>query len=227
MLFSNRLSSVALATFLWLLPPGVSQAETTHNESLWLTYGMQYAIHPDWRLSMHIQPYWREQGQAYDQVTYRPGIYYSPNPLWSIGGGYAYYMNYPEARSTVHEHRWWGDVIRNVAVSDALTLTVRSRLERRYIEDQVRTVNAIREMLRLNVALNSRWQLVVSDEWYYTLNHTDTIAHGFDQNRLFVGMATTLSAQSTLEFGVLDQYAKRSVHDTDTLAWCLTLNQRF
>lgn len=205
----------------------IGYADTLRNESLWLTYGAQYALNPAWKLSLQIQPFWRDHGETYDQVTYRPGIYYSPNPDWTVGGGYAYFMSYPENRSRLHEHRWWGDIIRHFEPSDQVKITFRSRLERRYIEDQVRTVNAIREFLRISYALNSRWQLVLNDEWYYTLNHTDTIQHGFDQNRLFVGFATSLNPSSNIEIGLLDQYAKRSLHDTDTLALSLTLNQRF
>lgn len=202
-------------------------ADTVHNESIWLTYGLQYSLTPQWRLSMQIQPYWREHGDAYDQVTYRPGVYYSPNQDWTLGGGYVYFMSYPEQKSTVHEHRWWGDVIRHFNPQGDIAFTLRSRLEHRDIEGQSNTVNAVRELVRMSYRLNQRWQVVISNEWYYTLNHTQSIQHGFDQNRLFVGVATNLSAQSTLEFGVLDQYAKRSVHDTDTLALAFTLNQRF
>lgn len=201
--------------------------DTVHKESLWLTYGLQYQLGPQWRLSLQVQPYWRAHGEQYDQITYRPGLYYSPNQDWTLGGGYVYFMSYPAQKPTVHEHRWWGDVIRHFNLQEDLAFTVRSRLEHREIEGQPHTVNAVRELLRMSYRLNQRWQLVVSDEWYYTLNHTDSIQHGFDQNRLFVGMATSVNAQNSIEFGLLDQYAKRSVHDTDTLALAFTLNQRF
>jgi Protein of unknown function (DUF2490) len=141
---------MVLMTTCYLCP---TQAETIQNQSIWLTYGVQYTLAPNWKLSFQAQPYWRDQGHTHDQVTYRPGLHYAYNPHWSMAAGYAYAISYPESQSALHEHRWWGDVTWQDRLSDNVKLGLRTRVEYRDIEHQSDTLYALREQMRITANL--------------------------------------------------------------------------
>ena len=67
-----------------------------------------------------------------------------------------------------------------------------------------------RQQLRVavNFKKNEPWQLLVYDEFFFHLNQTAFTVPGFDQNRVFAGLAYDAKAVR-VEFGYLNQYIVR------------------
>ena len=64
-----------------------AHADTVKDSRLWLTYTAEHPLGEHWQITMQLQPYWREDGHDFDQITYRLGINFRVNPKWMIGGG--------------------------------------------------------------------------------------------------------------------------------------------
>ena len=64
------------------------------------------------------------------------------------------------------------------------------------------------------IAFNSHLRIVAYDEIFFALNDTDWGARaGFDQNRLFVGLAWQFVKGRTIEVGYLNQFIERNGKD--------------
>lgn len=204
-----------------------ADAGTIEDGRIWLTYAVEHKLNNKWKLTFQMQPYWRDEGHAYDQVTYRPGIYYQINPRMLVGGGYAYALGHPDHQQNTHENRVWEDFVYQWNGGSAWQISARTRLEHRQFEHHGTMLHGVRQFLKLNVPINQALSLIVSDEYYVNLNSTAQGDAGFDQNRLMVGVATRLSAASAVEFGYVNQYSQRAAADIDNHILALSFSQSF
>lgn len=224
---SLRLYFLGLFLMFTFFYSALLRAGTIEDGRVWLTYTLQHPINEMWKVTLQAQPYWRDEGHAYDQVTYRPGVYYRFNQAWSLGAGYAYALGHPQSGNSTHEHRLWEDVIRNFSFDDSTQLSVRTRLEHRHTEHQEGALHGLREYIRWSTPLNGTYQFVVADECYLNLNDGQNTDVGFDQNRLFFGVAAKIDSSFVVEVGYMNQYAKRSVPDVENHILSLSVNQTF
>ena len=126
-----------------------------------------------------------------------------------VGGGYANVSSLPAGGGVLVEHRvfeqysWSGRVARE-------TLSLRTRLEQRFIEANSGTDVRLRQQIRIGHALTSdgRLSLVAADEIMWHLDATSRSARGLDQNRLSGGLRRKLSRRVDLEAGYLNQYSR-------------------
>lgn len=202
-------------------------AGTIEDGRIWLTYALEHPLDAKWKLTLQIQPYWRDEGHAYDQVTYRPGIYYQFSPSVMVGGGYAYALGHPDHQQNTHENRVWEDLVYQWRGEGAWQLSSRTRMEHRQFEHHGAILHSVRQLLKLTVPVHQSLNLIVSDEYYANLNNTAQGEAGFDQNRLMLGMAARLSSASTVEFGYVNQFSQRSAADIDNHILALSLSQSF
>jgi hypothetical protein len=79
---------------LLVLHGSASAEETIEDGRFWLTLSHDYHINDKWRLNLHLQPRWREEGREFDQIIYRPSIYYKVNSALSLGVGYGYILTH-------------------------------------------------------------------------------------------------------------------------------------
>ena len=68
--------------------------DTIEDGRFWLTLSHDYHINDKWRINLHLQPRWREEGHEFDQIIYRPGIYYKVNSELSLGVVYVYILTH-------------------------------------------------------------------------------------------------------------------------------------
>jgi hypothetical protein len=205
----------------------MSKAETIEDGRIWLTYALERRLSPQWKVTLQIQPYWRDEGHAYDQVTYRSGLYYQLNDRAFVGGGYAYASGHPDHRSNTHENRVWEDIGYQWGDGRAWQLSTRTRLEHRQFEHQGAMLHSVRQLLKFSVPMGPKYTFVVSDEYYANLNRTAQGDTGFDQNRFLLGVATRLAPETLVELDYINQYAPRADADIDNHILALTLSQRF
>jgi hypothetical protein len=123
----------------------------------------------------------------------------------SAGIGYAYGAGFPDAGS-VREHRF----VQQYTWSTGGTWRVsfRSRLEERFVTGHGAVLIRMRQQVRATWPLATRGRLrgVVSEEVLVKANSTARTARGFDSNRVFVGIARPVTAQSGMEVGYVNVY---------------------
>lgn len=203
-------------------------AETIEDGRVWLTYTAEHFLNPQWKVNLQLQPYWRDEGHTYDQVTYRPGLFYLPNTHWMLGGGYAYALGHPQGNKNTHEDRLWEDIVYYFAAESDGRVSLRTRLEHRYLEEgDGKMLHGLREMIKVSIPTRYGMNIVVWDECYFNINETAQGVRGFDQNRLFIGVASKVATDSTLELGYLNQYSHRSAADVENHILGLSLSQSF
>jgi hypothetical protein len=204
-----------------------SKAETIEDGRIWVTYALEHRLSPKWKLSMQIQPYWRDEGDSYDQVTYRPGLYYQFSDRALVGVGYAYASGYPDHRANTHENRVWEDIGYQWGADRLWQFNTRTRLEHRQFEHHGTILHSVRQLIKLSVPLSLSYTLLLSDEYYANFNRTVQGDAGFDQNRLSLGIAARLTPETSLEFDYVNQYAARKSVDIDNHILAITLSQSF
>lgn len=204
-----------------------AHAGTIEDGRIWLTYALEHPLDAKWKVTLQMQPYWRDEGHAYDQVTYRPGVYYQINNRLAVGGGYAYALGHPDHQQNTHENRVWEDIVYQWSGSDAWQVSARTRLEHRQFEHHGAILHGVRQLLKLTVPVHQALSLMVYDEYYANLNSTAQGVAGFDQNRLMVGVTARLSSASTVELGYVNQYSQRATADIDNHILALSLSQSF
>jgi hypothetical protein len=163
----------------------------------------------NWHWYAELQPRWREEASAFDQVIIRPAVYYALTKQSSVWAGYAHVVTDPVGQSSFDEHRIWQQFLHNFQPIGSVSIQSRTRLEQRFIENADDTGHKIRQMIRLTMpsTLNPQLTWVAYDEYFLNLNETDYGARkGFDQNRAFVGINWAFNPSVRLEMGYLNQY---------------------
>lgn len=196
----------------------------------WFAYNLDYKINDSWKATIQLQPRWRNEGDNFDQMIYKPAIYYKLSPHASVGGGYEYLLTHPAGRANTHEQRLWEDFIYRFDLPSDVKLTARTRLDQRRLEGKSDTAHRIREMLKLSVPVSAieGLSLVFSDEYFLNVNNTDWgVVRGFDQNRIFAGVGYKFSEHTNVEFGYLNQYVNKRPIDLENHVLSFTLNNQF
>ena len=133
----------------------------------------------------------------------------------SVWAGYGYFLSDPNGGSDRYEHRWWQQLAWSVASWDWGSLSLRSRLEERILENASDTGLRYRQQVQLAVPFeNQDVTLFTSVEHYTNLRDTDWGARsGFDQLRTYIGVRMPMTEKLSLEAGYMNQYINRSGGD--------------
>lgn len=204
--------------------------DTIEDGRFWLTLSHDYHINDKWRLNLHLQPRWRHEGDEFDQIIYRPGIYYKVAPGLSFGMGYGYILTHLTNGGNTHEQRLWEDVIYQTNLTEDIKFLSRSRLEQRHLEGRADVAHRFRQMVRFAVPtqLISGLSAVFYDEYFVNMNDASWGVHkGFDQNRAFLGVNYQLNKHMNADFGYLNQYVNRPTVDVENHVLAITINTQF
>lgn len=219
---------------LWLLllgvSPYVSAEDTIEDGRFWLTLSHDYHINERWRLNLHLQPRWRQEGGEFDQIIYRPGIYYKVAPSLSLGVGYGYILTHLTSGGNTHEQRLWQDVIYQANLTEDIKFLSRSRLEQRHLEGRSDVAHRFRQTVRFAVPtqLISGLSAVFYDEYFVNMNDASWGVHkGFDQNRAFFGVNYQWNQHVNADFGYLNQYVNRPNVDVENHVLAIAINTTF
>ena len=221
---------IIITAILLMFQLPVYAEDTIEDGRFWFAYNFDYKINENWKATFQLQPRWREEMRAFDQIIYKPGFYYKPAPNVSIGGGYEYIVGHPANRETSREQRFWEDIIYQFDLPSASKLSSRTRLEQRHLEGESETAHRFREMLKLSVPIQlvNGLSLVLSDEYFIHMNDTDWGAvSGFDQNRVFLGLGFKFTEHTNIEFGYLNQHVNKQTTDLENHVLSFTLNNQF
>jgi len=210
-MFSAR-RALLIAACAVVLP---SHADTIEDGRIWLNLTLQGDLPTaGWRWYAELQPRWREEGRDLDTVLVRPAVYYKLSEQDSVWFGYGYIPTYPASGGMRYENRLWQQYLHTFSPWHGITLSSRTRLEERRMEDGDDTGYRLRQMVRATYPLTPQWGFVAWDEYFVNTDDTDWGARGgFDQNRAFAGVSYAFSGQSRLEAGYLNQYVRLNGDD--------------
>lgn len=142
----------------------------------------------------------------------RAGIGYQLTPNDKIFAGYAYqYGEPPYARFQIDEQRGWQQYEHKHVFDNKDSLSFRSRLEERSIEQSSDIAIRFRQQAKYSHPLNDKYSLIASEEFFVNTNTVNWgPVSGFDQNRGFVGVGYKINDKFKTEVGYLNQYMNRS-----------------
>ncbi|MDZ7770682.1 MAG: DUF2490 domain-containing protein [Woeseiaceae bacterium] len=166
----------------------------------------------NWQYAIDGQLRRFNRGSGSNTYLLRPAIGYVLENNVSLWAGYARVVNDPDDGSTRHENRWWQQAAWTARRWDWGTLSLRSRLEFRFIEGSNDTGTRFRQQVQLTAPIrNSDLSLVLSLEPFVNLRGTDWgAAGGFDQNRTYAGVRMPMTDSLSLEAGYMHQYIRRA-----------------
>jgi hypothetical protein len=206
-------------------------ADTEEDGRYWMSLYAQGKLSAEhWHWSMDVQPRWREEARAFDQLILRPAVFYQMTPKASIWLGYDTVVSHPPSQSAQDEHRLWEQFMYRFDEVAGITVVNRTRLEQRRREDFQDVGHRLRQMLRATTPINihPKLSLVVFDELFIHLNQTDWgVDRGIDQNRLFLGLNWTFDASANIEFGYLNQWINTRAIDRENHVLSTTLRFNF
>jgi len=208
-----------------------ARGDTASDAGLWLMAAAQGAIAKDdpnldrWRWWLDTHARFFENADGYGQSIVRPGIGYAIGEKSTLWVGYAWIRTSPANRSDFDENRIWQQWTHSATLATA-TLSLRSRLEQRFVEGGNDVGWRFRQFVKLSqpIGFDSRLRIVGYDEMFFGLNDTDWgVRAGLDQNRLFAGFGWLLEQGRTVEVGYLNQLVRRPNGD-DLMNHILSLN---
>jgi hypothetical protein len=209
----RRKAGAALVAFL--LCTGNAGAETLHDGQLWLTTMASGPVglpgHDRLLGWIDVQTRFGDDIGRLSQALVRPGVGWRINPSLDLWIGYARIDTLREGADDVGENRMWQQASFAIATLFDGALTGRTRLEQRWVEGGSDVGWRVRQLIRYGRRFEgTRWSLVVFDEVFFAFNDTDWGADaGFDQNRMFAGVAFHFSQLVRVEVGYLNQFVAR------------------
>jgi len=190
--------------------PNPAAAQTTlTDERVWFTLNLQEkgSLDSPWRWTMETIFRSRDGVNELDVFSLRPTIIYSLSRRSTVAGGYAFAPSFPVSGGAVIEHRPYVQYGFTGAFGGG-TVTIRERLEGRFIEGNNRALMRLRNLARYTRPIHHGSKVAWSayDELLLHLNDTTRSPHGVDQNRAFGGLQIAAWPNGRVEAGYLNQF---------------------
>ena len=165
-----------------------------------------------WRYAFDTQYRYFDRAGGLTTVLIRPSIGYELQPGLAVFAGYGYFESELAGGSTRHENRIFEQLSWSALRRDWGTLSLRTRLEQRYIQGADDAGLWLRQMIRLDVpvGVGRDHRFVLSMEPFFDLRDTDWGAEsGFLQNRSFIGLNVKAAKKLRIEAGYMNLYVRR------------------
>ena len=184
-----------------------------------------------WRYWLEAQARFPDFGTDINQLMLRPGIGYEVSANVSVLLGYARFRTHTASGSTVTEDRLFQHLAWRFRSWDSASLSMRFRLEQRFLSTGGDTGHLLRYQLKYQRKLSARGpaEFVASIEPFFDLRDTDYGADaGLSQNRVYLGFGWKLGDKSSIELGYQNQYFfLESARDRSIHLAMFTLKSRF
>ncbi len=196
---------------------------------LWTQISKQanFKEHPHWLYFLEGHFRFFSPNHFYDQFIARSALGYQLTPRISIWQGYDWIPTYVPAQNKLRtEQRLWQQVIWQITTSKPYSLSLRSRLEERYFEDQTPWGLRLRERILFRVPKywHQRYTPILSDEVFIAATHSDWInTRVLNQNRFFIGVGIPVFKNSELAVGYLNQWVLQNANNQMNHILCFTL----
>lgn len=222
-----RLILAACAAPVAAIFPAVAHA-AEEDGNIWLAQTANVDLGDGAVLWLEAQERFTNDASRLGQFLVRPAIGYKLDKTTTVFLGYAYVMTDPVGPVRTNEHRMFQQLSFRVAGDGkGLTVTGRTRLEQRWLEEQTGTAWRLRQQLRATAPLSGKVRAVVWTEPFIGLNQTGFQRSGLGLWRNFAGVAVPLGQRFTLEPGYLNQYVVRGGPDRIDHTASLTIAAAF
>jgi len=205
----RALQALLLAGCVCAWPAAAAAQDTITDERVWFTLNLQERGSPDspWRWTFETILRSRDGVDDLDTLSLRPTVIYTLDTHSSVGGGYAFAPMFPVTGGVVTEHRPYAQYgfISGLAGG---TLTLRARIEARFIEGNDGTLMRLRNQARYTRPFHrgSKLSWMAYDEFFVHLNDTRLRPQGVDHNRLFGGLQIAAWPAVRIDAGYLNQF---------------------
>jgi hypothetical protein len=196
-------SSIGVALF-----PAAAAAQRVVDQRLWSNVTLQErsGTESPWRWASDLSLRTRSGLGELDVFVGRLTIGYDVSDHAVIAGGYFAAPTFLSGGGTSLEQRAFQQ-LQWAGAAGGVSLSTRTRLEQRFVDGNSGPGWRLRQQVRLSrpIATGRRFSLVASEEFFLHANETTRWERGFDQNRVFIGLGTTISPTVRLETGYLNQ----------------------
>lgn len=179
--------------------------------------------------TLDLQGRFNEDASRLGQFVFRPSLGWRIDATTTATAGYAYNRSSALGRAPVHEHRAWQQMTYRIAGDGkGPTLTGRTRLEQRFVENRDGTGWRLRQQVRLSAPLQGGVRGVLWTEPFFGLNQTEWGQRdGLAAWRNFAGVTVPLSKTVAIEPGYLNQHVFRPGRDFSAHIASTTLTVQF
>lgn len=220
MLKKINIAIVSAALALAASSPAFAEVDDFHTWGNITATGTFSAINPKLKWWLEGQGRFGDDSSRFSQAIIRPGVGYALTENTSVWLGYGWIPTSRPyaAQSPFNEHRIWQQLLWSDTFSFG-TVTSRTRMEQRFFDTHIPGSTAdghghrFRQFLKLTIpmpAINPNLSLAIWDEIFVNINNVDTGARsGFNQNRIFGGLAYRFNKIAVGEIGYIHQYLNR------------------
>jgi Protein of unknown function (DUF2490) len=219
----KKLFYFLLLLFVSSIASAQSTRQVAESEQIWLGYFNQSRLSDKWGLwtDIHYRTKDNFVEGSYRFLARFAAIHYFTDDFRLLNG-YTFNNSFPEEghlNISQPEHRIWQQ-LQYITHYNKTRATQWLRLEERWLrkikndnelEDGYNYATRLRYNYLLQFPLSKKgivpktFSAVVNDEIFVNLG-SKVLYNTFDQNRLFVGLAYTISTKSTLQFGYMNVY---------------------
>lgn len=167
------------------------------------------------KIKYYLEPQIRfiDNQYKFEEAFMFAGLGYQPKPDLMVFLGNAWVTSKSSTGNLRQENRIWQQAIWNPITNSSFNLISRTRLEERKNIADPQWLLRFRERLMVRVPFK-KWErhaFVLFNEVFFNLNHPkwDGNTRFFTQNRVFLGIGTTVSQQVSFDIGYLNQYQFR------------------
>lgn len=209
------LAAIAAATGLCGPPAGAVE----HDAGAWLAFAGSGALGSDgssWLYVFDVQVRYLDAAGGITQYVVRPAVGYDLGAGRSGSIGYGRFETDGAGGARATENRWHQQYGWTAASWDGGDLTMRFRLEQRFVSvsDDMGLVLRYRARYAQRLAPDGTWDFVASVEPFVKLRDTDWSGDaGLAQNRLFLGVRRALDRRFAVEAGYMNQYVWLDARD--------------
>jgi Protein of unknown function (DUF2490) len=211
-MFRARVRFVLVVIGLLAAVPASGQVIT--DGRIWTGVGFQgrLAERSPWRWSLESQVRTRDGVHAVDVFLIRFWLGRDLTSRSNVGGGYTNSTTFPVIGEPLTEHRAFQQVVWTGRPGTA-SIAFRTRFEERFSEGNNEAAYRLRQQVRYTRPFTGhpRFALVAYEEVFVHTNETNRYGRGFDQNRVFGGVARTITPRVRLELGYLNQFINSRV----------------
>ena len=195
----------------------VAGSATEDDLGTWMTFSTSDAFQTDgqnsrWHYWFDAQARYFDLGSGVNQWLVRPGIGYELGDNIKAWVGYARFRTRNAVGNVADENRYWQQVDWSAGHWIGGRVSMRVRLEQRYISTGDDTGLVLRFMTKYArpIGDSGTTNLIVGIEPFFALRDTDWGGEsGFGQNRVFVGVGKRVSDRITVEAGYMNQFLLR------------------
>ncbi len=221
----NWVKCLILVVFLTFAFVGLTQAQTTHDFSMWISAGTEKKFTADWDAGIGTELRTKHRREYIDRWKLDIYSMYRIHRHLKLGAAYEFHLkNQTTGSETISlpHHRFMADVVPTMSVNGWLHLSLRERYQYTYRMAK-NDIDALHEhhlrsrMRAVMATARSKWEPFTSAEVFNNMGERFTI----DEIRLAVGTGYRFSPHHSVNIGYMFNL-KKSVEGPDKILHALT-----